>query len=269
MNYHQLDPFTDGINWSFLMKALPKLGGSWKQAYHDMILTKTVPNDAMRFGTLVHGLILEPELFDEQFVIAPPGLSKRTKAYKAMVEMNATKTVVTQEDMERATLMRHALRLHSGANTVLWGSNAVCEEVIQGTMQIDNEAIPVRAKLDLQYWLGEDLVVADLKTTKSIAWPDFKRSILNYGYLGQIAFYMDIVGAQHAQLVVVQSVPPHQVMIVNFSAEALDLGRGIYTELLRQYIPLRKAELEDPGIQNWPGCDNERTFRLEDVPAWW
>lgn len=43
------------------------------------------PSAAMRLGTMVHALILEPEPFRSRFVMQPDGLDMRTREGKALM----------------------------------------------------------------------------------------------------------------------------------------------------------------------------------------
>lgn len=74
--------------------------------YLDYILKpKTPPTDAMKMGSMIHCMLLTPELFNDEFAIAPE-INKRTNAGKEewaqFTAMHADKTVVTNEDYEHA-----------------------------------------------------------------------------------------------------------------------------------------------------------------------
>lgn len=74
---------------------------------------KKEASTAMNFGTLVHTMFLEPEQFENEFVIAPK-FNRRTNAGKAEAEAwelaNAGKLAVTEEDVENAQRMAANLR---------------------------------------------------------------------------------------------------------------------------------------------------------------
>lgn len=73
---------------------------------------KTPPTDAMKLGSMVHCMMLQPALFNDLFAVAPE-INKRTNAGKeewnAFCTANEGKTVVANEDYE------HARRLSDGA----------------------------------------------------------------------------------------------------------------------------------------------------------
>ena len=73
---------------------------------------RTPPTDAMKLGSMVHCMLLQPELFNDQFTVAPD-INKRTNAGKEewalFCSQHSGKTIVTNEDYE------HARKLSDGA----------------------------------------------------------------------------------------------------------------------------------------------------------
>ncbi len=90
---------------------------------------RTAPTDATKLGSMVHCMILQPNLFNEQFVIAPD-VNKRTNAGKeewaTFCSQHADKTVVSNEDYE------HASRLASGAM-----ANSTIESLVKNCYDFD------------------------------------------------------------------------------------------------------------------------------------
>ena len=74
---------------------------------------KKEASTAMNFGTLVHTMFLEPEQFENEFVIAPK-FNRRTNTGKAEAEAweqaNQGKMLVSEEDVENAARMATNLR---------------------------------------------------------------------------------------------------------------------------------------------------------------
>ena len=74
---------------------------------------KKEASTAMNFGTLVHTMFLEPEQFENEFVIAPK-FDRRTKAGKeeaaAWEQANEGKLLVSEEDIANASRMSENLR---------------------------------------------------------------------------------------------------------------------------------------------------------------
>lgn len=120
---------------------------------------RTPPTDAMKLGSMVHCMMLTPDLFNQQFVIAPE-VNKRTNAGKeewaTFCSQHADKTVVTNEDFE------HARRLSGNAM-----SNDNISMLIKGCYDFEHEwraeidGLPYRGFYD---GVADDYIV-EIKTT--------------------------------------------------------------------------------------------------------
>ena len=72
---------------------------------------KSKPTPAMRIGSAFHGLILEPDVFDNEFIYKPEILNARSKdgkEWKARQE-EAGKTVLNEDDKEQLEAMKKSL----------------------------------------------------------------------------------------------------------------------------------------------------------------
>lgn len=147
--------------------------------------TKKEASAAMNFGTLVHTMFLEPEQFENEFVIAPK-FNRRTTAGKeeaaAWEQANEGKMLVSKEDIDSATRMANNLRTLS----------------IYKAMQ-DNYGMPEASFFftdpvyDLQLRIRPDWHIApckafpngliiDLKTTDDARPMAFSRTCANFAY---------------------------------------------------------------------------------------
>lgn len=155
---------------------------------------KKEASTAMNFGTLVHTMFLEPEQFENEFVIAPK-FNRRTKDGKAEAEAwelaNAGKLAVTEEDVENAQRMATNLRTLSS----------------YADMQ-NNYGMPEASffftdpTYDLQLRIRPDWHIApcsvfpnglilDLKTTTDARPNEFSRSCAKFGYDLSAAMYRE------------------------------------------------------------------------------
>lgn len=87
-----------------------------KQAPSDPNKTK-----ALDMGTAIHTLLLEPDLFNQQFAVEPE-INRRTNAGKEQVaefeQANAGKTIITHEDQQKLILMRDSVMAHPTARWI-------------------------------------------------------------------------------------------------------------------------------------------------------
>jgi hypothetical protein len=183
------------------------------------------PTAAMRIGTAFHMLVLEPELFNESYVLplvlpedalstiddlkaalkdagekvsgTKAELIERLKAVcpdaKIADELkqryavaNAGRTIISIEERDQLYAMRDAVMAHPSASKVLTGSKYVTEYSAYAVDPVTGELIRVRPDL----W-RMDGIVADLKTTDDASPEGFARSIAKYGYDMQHPFYLD------------------------------------------------------------------------------
>jgi exodeoxyribonuclease VIII len=120
---------------------------------------RTPPTDAMKLGSMVHCMMLQPELFNDQFAVMPD-VNRRTNAgkeeYAEFVSKNADKTVVDNSSYE------HARRLADTAmsrNEISQLVNGCLEFELEWSAEIDD--LPYRGFYD---GVASDYIL-EIKTT--------------------------------------------------------------------------------------------------------
>lgn len=216
----------------------------------------------MKFGTLVHTLVLEPDLFATQYVCSQK-FDCRYKAQKEAKEIfeaeNAGKIIVEEEDYAKATAMAMAVRAHPYASLIL--DNASTEKAI--FWQDLETDVKMRCRPDV---LRADLrLKADIKTINKVpTFEEARREIANRDYHAQSAMYADgcALGAdlqiEHDVLIFVGKTAPYIVACYELSLEALATGRNRYRAWLHKYMECQRKD-------QWPGLDGIETI---DLPAW-
>lgn len=144
---------------------------------------------ALAFGRATHKAVLEPETFDEEFVVAPK-VDKRTKegkeTWNKFVEESGGREVITEEDLETLQDMKAVIYHDIHASTFL---NGIHEQSYFWTDAATGEKCKVRpdciAEVD-----GKKYIV-DYKTTDSCADGAFERSVRKYGYKFQAGMYRE------------------------------------------------------------------------------
>jgi hypothetical protein len=192
---------------------------------------------ALRFGNLVHTLILEPEKYQDNFVVFNPedrpekdkGMtSKLNRAWKVKMEeqcKNGRKYLMTMDQYNLAMTLRNKLLACSDFKWILDG----CETEVAKSWVDFNTMTKCKGKADIVVDGGNMLV--DIKTTgKDVS--DFKKSAYRYGYNRQAAFYLDGFNAKEFIFFVIETNPPHQIGMFRCTESFLDSGRQEYVELL-------------------------------------
>lgn len=204
----------------------------------DMPPKKRNPNFA--FGTMVHTMVLEPDTFDDDYIVTPVDTpDRRTKAGKEwwhQFEGEAqAKEIVKAENYQLAVNIRDAVFRHDAAAALLDADDAEME--ISGWWKDPTTGQLLKYRPDCR----TPRAIVDLKTTAgSVDYDTVQRSIWNYNYHTSAAHYLDgdmqCRGSEHDTfvLVFVSKEWPHEVGVYYLDADAIELGRRQNRAWLRQ-----------------------------------
>lgn len=218
------------------------------------------PTPAMRMGTLTHLAILEPDQLTLQCVVVPE-VNRRTNAGKAEWEAfclaNEGKEVVTLEEMDTLMAMRDAAHKHPAAGRAL----SLIRE-IETSILFPAGGVDCRCRPDAILTNG---LILDLKTTKDARPDEFAKSIANYRYHVQAAFYADGYQAAFGEapkgfaFLAIETEPPYLCAVYVASAEMILRGRADYERDLATYAECIRTDC-------WPGLPDS-PLKL-DLPKW-
>lgn len=190
----------------------------------DRIIKEKTPN--LVFGSLAHCLILQPEAFEKEFIVQP-AIDRRTKTGKeefAEFELKAAgKTIITEDQLEKAMMMKNHLLDNYAAKTLL--SEGISEKVVIWQKEIGG--VPCKAKLDK---IRNGLLI-DYKTTSDITEDSLSLSIAKFGYHRQMAWYMEAAEIElgtrpEAAILIFQDKEfPQMISVRNLSGDALAQGK--------------------------------------------
>lgn len=125
-----------------------------------------------------------------------------------------------------------------------------CRDLLyRGTPELTHTAIhtetgltvKVRPDLVVRSRAGRRLTLIDFKTTSAPDYARFLRTLDQYDYDRQAAFYSDILQADRFLLIGVQKKVPHGVWVVEATPSFIEQGRKKYTALLRHYARQQPA----------------------------
>ena len=219
------------------------------------------PTPAMRMGTLVHTAILEPHDLDN--LIVAPQVDRRTTQGKAdwaafLIEAKG-KQIVTEEELDNLGGISRAVWAHPAASKAL----GMLDKVESSIFWTDNETgTECRCRPDGILTNG---VIIDVKTTKDARPDEFAKSIANYRYHVQAAFYSDGYRAIFGEppkgfvFIAVETEPPFLTAVYVASATMILRGRADYEADLRTY-----SKCVESGI--WPGLPSS-AIEIE-LPKW-
>ncbi len=219
---------------------------------------------AMVIGSATHAAILEPDVFAKQYMLLKDVTDRRSSAYKQAVEQYGADNVLTGTEADAVAGMQAALQLNAAAKQLLdaqgWTELACfASDPVTGVL--------VKCKFDK---LTTDLLSVDLKTTQDLR--DFAKSVANYRYHVQAAFYADVfewcTGLQLSgfEFIAVEKDAPNASRIFVLDTPSIDYGRKLYRQALDVYAeclrndewPLPAGETEYITLPYW-AADPELT----------
>jgi exodeoxyribonuclease VIII len=196
---------------------------------------QTEETNAMRLGTLIHAMILEPHTVDKRFAVLPQ-LDLRTKAdkeFKATFELEYRgRIIISWDDWETAKEVQNAFAKNTVAKLI---KNGDVERAFNSTIKhytVDGEDVdvPIKGKLD---FYSEDLgIIADIKSTQTSG-DKFVKECADRLYNVQSAFYFDLLqslGLPTAKFIFigVQTKKPYKITIVEVPQNEIETGREFY-----------------------------------------
>ena len=216
---------------------------------------------AMRLGSLTHTAVLEPHYHYLNTIVRPEGIDRRTSAGKAdwaAFEIEADgKEILTSEEMLKLAAIRDAVHNHPAAAKALAGSPAIEQSIFW-----DADGIACRCRPDA---VTEKGVIVDLKTTRDASPEEFARSIAQYRYHVQSAFYSDGYRAAFGEaprgfvFIAVETEAPYLVAVYVASEAMTQRGRIDYQTDLDTFRWCRDHD-------DWPGYSGHPL--TIDLPKW-
>jgi len=218
------------------------------------------PTPAMRKGTLTHLAILEPDRFKSEIAVAPECDRRTTKGKELWTEFVAAhegKEIITAQEFAELDAMRLAVWSHPTAGKLLEQIEEVETSIMWHTEGVDCRTRP--DAITRKRW------TLDLKTTSDASPEGFAKSVANYRYHVQDAFYTDARAHVEGEglpfvFLCVETAPPFLVAVYTLPAEAKTEGRRLYLEDLATF-----RECEETGV--WPGYAADKIHALE-MPRW-
>lgn len=244
----------------------------------------TFPSIAMIIGTALHCKLLEPELFDSQFVdrgslekeltvtqlkaaLDDEGIEYKKTAKKPELEALLypdgkpvdKRTSLSPDDFAIVNGMAEATRSHSIAGN--WFDPGLKNYRRANELSMYVEAseetygLPIKGRLDRLVKTSDGWMILDLKTTDDASPGAFQKKAFNLGYHLQAAFYEDLVRkvlkADRVDFLfcAIERRRPHGISLFKAGEDMIELGRKQYKDALRTLAYCRKTD-SFPGYQS-------------------
>lgn len=193
------------------------------------------PTDALIFGQAFHKFVLEPQTFENDFVVSPI-CDRRTSQGKAIwsdfILSSEGKQVITQESFDAIKGMADSINSDKYAKRLLSGD---IETSYYWTD--DLTGIECKCRPDVLTQIGEQHVIVDLKSTTNASTDSFSRECLKFGYDLQTAMYKQGVDSHYGKnhsfiFVAVEKTAPYTLNILQADELFIKKGQALFRELL-------------------------------------
>lgn len=228
--------------------------------YLSGLATKTT-TDSLDIGSAVHVLVLEPELFLEQFVVLPEGFTKYSNDNKKLWNdiIKSKRTPMKTKDFETASKMAFSIRSNKAFRAIL---ESLGKGSVEDSLFFKHRGACLRSRPD---WYCDDIII-DIKTTASAHKDDFRKSIVNFGYHRQA--YISTLGLSKLTgqqfktvlLMAVESEPPYLTANYLLTQDIIDVGGFEVEKAIDIYNQCVESD-------EWPGYPEE--VQNIDLPYWY
>ena len=215
---------------------------------------------ALKFGVAVHMAVLEPALFTQTYAEGPMA-SRSTKTWKDAV--SASNCLLLPPDEYRAIqAIVKSLSSHPSASNALFRSQGINEATF---ITKDRTGVDIKCRADR---VTESGWVIDLKTTQDASATAFSKSVFNYRYHIQAAFYLRCIEQATGIkprgfcIVAVEKEPPYACQAFHCDDELVAQGDKEVDMLLKQLKTLTDVY----GTEPWPSYSEEVTSL--SLPEW-
>lgn len=223
--------------------------------------TPTAPSPAMQMGTIVHRLILEPELVGDIAVwgLEPSEKVRNGKVWDAFREFNKNMTILSKAEYESITGQATAALRNAPIRKY-----ASVGGVTEVSMFWRHPYTKRRYKARIDKLIRETDTIFDLKTTRNCHSREFGSQAYSLGYHIKLGLYAQgyeaLTGKRPRVLIgALDSKPPHESAVYRVTEDVLLQGIEELDNLVAKL-----DECEKSG--EWPGEYAEETDLL--LPSW-
>jgi len=229
--------------------------------------------DAMRFGTMYHHFILEPDTFYKEYQVVDindrPNKKFGMSAKDNKFWLATFDNPVSSDTHEQLKAMKAVLFRHPYAKSLLTKGEAEASYYCEVDI---GAAEPLKVRLRPDNVKHEKRIIVDLKTAKDASVDGFKKDAANLNYHIQAAFYADMMELIMKEelgyeffFVAQEKVKPYCFNIFQASPQFRSVGKYEYELLLMLYSWCLEHN-------KWPGyqvfCQNKYGVNEISLPPW-
>lgn len=224
------------------------------------------PTPDQILGTIVDTAVFDPGKLKTCHWVRPPNCENKkgeirkwnanaTEA-KDWIAAHSDRPIISLEQSTDIEGMRTAIIKHPAAALAL-------KEGITGKSLFSEDpdtGLQLKGRPD---WMSGNAIV-DLKTTYDASPSGFARTVANFGYAIQAAFYLDLANRLNLKkdvflFIVVEKDAPYAVGVYQLDEASIEIGRQQYRRLLNRYM-------ECVSTDSWPAYSRHVEFL--SLPSW-
>lgn len=235
--------------------------------YRASLLEGRTVTEAMEFGTAFHTRVLEPELFEQTYVVKPKFDRRKTadkEAEAAWDAKNEGKKAISESGLKDLGGMFESIMEEPHIEVMI--KNSYREKSFFWTDE--DTGIDCRIRPDILVYDAQTkkiIAVADLKSTQNASKEKFRKEISDRGYDLQAAFYADAISEALGRaipfyLIPVESVFPFGAASYEVGSVTMEVGRKKYRTAL-QLLQWCRAN------NRWPSYQLGQSDVIE-IPNW-
>lgn len=177
---------------------------------------------------------------------------------KEWIAEHQDRPIISKSDYDATLEMRQHIFEHPAVREALLtpggktGYSMFCEDAETG--------LQLKSRPD---WISGN-VILDLKSCQDASADGFAKTVANFGYAVQAAFYLDMAKVldlwmEHFVFIACEKDPPYAVAVYELDDESIEVGRRKYRKFLNRYM-------ECVARDRWPGYPDE--IQPLSLPAW-
>jgi exodeoxyribonuclease VIII len=194
------------------------------------------------FGSLVHTLILEPEMLEEEYVLYTGEKGKSSNEYKnwkkGLEEAGDEREIITQSQLSKASMLTDIVNESEYATGLLDSGEP------EKTLCVELDGVKIKVRAD--WYDNEAGAISDVKTTSGgLSYEEVQRACLDWGYALSAALYVDCFAQETGKSVdfyfIFVGKSPMGCEVYKASEQFLEYGRKQYKKAIKQIKESRES----------------------------
>ena len=213
--------------------------------------------DAMRLGSAVHMLALEPEKFGLEYLVLDGPINpttgkpygRDTKKFEAWLEASAIlgegRTILVREEFAEGLAIAKSFQSHPEIAAIMASrAEKFFEFESFGHATVGDFKTPLKCKLD--FVCPELKLIVDLKSSQDPSEYEWAWSAGKLGYHRQAAMYIDMMEIRYGERFdflfgAVRSKPPYDSHVYRLGSKSINEGQEEYRGLIEQYAERKQS----------------------------